>query len=156
MRRSFAERRPHLLVAMLVAFGVTGLMACGGESSGGGANAATTPAAASSTTPQSQSQPGAPDPARAEQGEQIFAERACTACHTIGGGRLVGPDLAGVTDRREYGWILAMIMNPDSMIRADSIAKGLFGEYMTPMANQNLTLNDAAALYEFLRTDSGN
>ena len=25
----------------------------------------------------------------------------CTACHTIGKGKLVGPDLAGVTSRRE-------------------------------------------------------
>ena len=142
---------------MLVAFGVTGLIACGGESPGGDANAATTPGATSSTTRQSPpSQPGAPDAALAEQGEQVFTQRACNACHTVGGGRLVGPDLNGVTDRREYGWILAMIMNPDSMIRADSIAKGLFAEYMTPMANQNLTLNDAAALYEFLRAGGGN
>ena len=49
-----------------------------------------------------------------------------------------------------------MVMNPDSMVRADSIARGLFAEYMTPMANQNLTLNDAAALYEFLRAGDGN
>jgi mono/diheme cytochrome c family protein len=139
---------------MLVAFGVTGLFACGGESTEGEPNAATTPPAA--TPPSQATQPGAPDPALAEQGEQLFTQRACNACHTIGGGRLVGPDLTGVTERREYGWILAMITNPDSMIRADSIAKGLFAEYMTPMANQNLTLNDAAALYEFLRSGGVN
>lgn len=154
MKRLIAESRHHFLVALLVAFGVTGLMACSGESTEGEANGAATPAA--TTPPPVAAQPGEPDPALAEQGELVFTQRACNACHTIGGGRLVGPDLIGVTDRREYGWILAMVMNPDSMVRADSIAKGLFAEYMTPMANQNLTLNEAAALYEFLRAGSGN
>lgn len=154
MKSSQAVRRPKLLVAMLVACCATGAYACGGESSEGAENAATTPPATTSTQPTAE--PGAPDPALAEVGATVFTQRACNACHTIGGGRLVGPDLAGVTDRREYGWMLAMIMNPDSMIRADSIAKGLFAEYMTPMANQNLTLNDAAALYEFLRAGGGN
>ena len=34
-----------------------------------------------------------------ESGQQIF-QKSCAACHSIGGGRLVGPDLAGVNDKR--------------------------------------------------------
>lgn len=122
--------------------------ACGGESgeaSGGGREAA--PAAAAA-------QPPADDAALADAGEQLFTSRACNACHTIGGGRLVGPDLTGVTERRTYGWIIAMITNPDSMIRQDATARQLFGEYMTPMANQGLTRDEATALYQFLRRSS--
>ncbi|MEM4658894.1 MAG: c-type cytochrome, partial [Candidatus Methanosuratincola sp.] len=29
----------------------------------------------------------------AEKGEKLFAEKGCAACHTIGKGKLVGPDL---------------------------------------------------------------
>jgi hypothetical protein len=47
--------------------------------------------------------PAAAAPASAREGEQIFVEK-CTACHTIGKGRLVGPDLSGVTTRREESW----------------------------------------------------
>ena len=41
--------------------------------------------------------------ARAELGEEIFQSK-CSACHSIGGGRRVGPDLAGVMERRTKDW----------------------------------------------------
>ena len=40
-----------------------------------------------------------PNVAQAKTGEEIF-QSGCNACHTIGGGRLVGPDLLGVSERR--------------------------------------------------------
>jgi cytochrome c len=98
---------------------------------------------------------GPVDGAAADRGAALFTERACQACHTIGAGRLVGPDLAGVTTRREAPWILAMITTPDSMVRADPIAKQLFAEYMTPMANQNVSIGDAQAILQFLRRSDG-
>ena len=97
-----------------------------------------------------QEQPVAADPQQASRGQELFTLKGCNACHTVGSGRLIGPDLSGVTDRRTRGWILGMITNPDSMIRQDSIAHRLFGEYMTPMANQNLTRDEAGAVYQYL------
>ncbi len=44
----------------------------------------------------------------AEEGETIF-QAQCAACHTIGGGPLVGPDLLGVTERRENDWLIRWI-----------------------------------------------
>ena len=44
-----------------------------------------------------------PDP-----GEQIF-QATCFACHTIGGGRLVGPDLAGVHERLSQEWLESFV-----------------------------------------------
>lgn len=33
----------------------------------------------------------------------------CFACHTIGGDRLVGPDLAGIQDKRTHEWLVKFI-----------------------------------------------
>ncbi len=88
----------------------------------------------------------------AASGEDAFRDRGCVACHTIGGGRLVGPDLMGVTERRTPGWIRAMILNPDSMIKNDPDAKQLYAEYFTPMPFQQVTAEQATAIYEFLRS----
>ena len=44
----------------------------------------------------------------AEKGEEIF-QGNCAGCHTIGKGTLVGPDLSGVTLRREENWLIRQI-----------------------------------------------
>jgi mono/diheme cytochrome c family protein len=95
--------------------------------------------------------PGSIDQELASQGEDLFTQRGCVACHKIGEGRLVGPDLAGVTDRRSFTWIYSIITNPDSMLRSDSTAQRLLGEYFTPMPNQKVQPEEAQALYEYLR-----
>ncbi|NIN73468.1 MAG: c-type cytochrome [Gemmatimonadetes bacterium] len=94
---------------------------------------------------------GEVDAALAAQGEALMSARGCMACHTVGGGRLVGPDLAGVTERRSADFILAMIVNPDSMLANDATARELLGQYFTPMSNQGVTVEDARALLEFFR-----
>jgi cytochrome c2 len=52
----------------------------------------------------------------AEPGQQVF-ELSCSACHTIGGGRLVGPDLAGVHDRRSQEWLEKFVRSSQSMVK---------------------------------------
>lgn len=42
------------------------------------------------------------------EGQALFQEK-CVACHTIGQGDRVGPDLAGVTARRSHAWLEAWI-----------------------------------------------
>jgi mono/diheme cytochrome c family protein len=64
----------------------------------------------------------------AEAGQQIF-QSLCAACHTIGKGKLVGPDLAGVTSRREEGWLIRQIKEPDRLlVENDPIALQLLQE----------------------------
>ncbi len=64
----------------------------------------------------------------AETGQQIYQSR-CTACHTIGKGKLIGPDLAGVTLRREEGWLKRQIKEPDRLLAEnDPIATQLLQE----------------------------
>lgn len=73
-----------------------------------------------------------------KKGEETFAAKGCVACHKIGGGKLVGPDLKGVTARRDEAWLKKMILRPDVMIKDDEVAKKLFVEHLTPMPNQNV------------------
>lgn len=90
----------------------------------------------------------------ARSGESLFQSSGCIGCHTVGGGRLTGPDLQGVTERRSLDWFVAMVINPDSMLREDPAARELFAEYMTPMMNLGVNADEAASLYEYLRRES--
>lgn len=47
-----------------------------------------------------------------------FFKQNCASCHTIGGGRLTGPDLKDVTKRQDRAWLQAFIQNPDSKLSA--------------------------------------
>ncbi|MBP7609884.1 MAG: c-type cytochrome [Steroidobacteraceae bacterium] len=65
----------------------------------------------------------------AEQGRVLF-EQLCTACHSVGGGDRVGPDLAGVTQRREVAWLKRMIREPDALIaEGDPVVTALVERY---------------------------
>lgn len=90
------------------------------------------------------------DEALVEKGKEIYKAN-CTACHKIGK-RFVGPALAGVTERRTPEWVMNIIMNPEEMAKKDPTAKALLAEYLAPMANQNITEEEARAILEFLRT----
>lgn len=54
-------------------------------------------------------------PAVAQEAADFFREN-CTSCHTIGGGRLTGPDLKGVVARRERQWLIQFLQNPQAMM----------------------------------------
>ena len=40
----------------------------------------------------------------------------CSACHTIGKGDAVGPDLANLTKQREPAWVARYLGEPDKML----------------------------------------
>lgn len=75
-----------------------------------------------------------------ESGKQIF-QKSCAACHSIGGGRLVGPDLAGVNDKRPEGWLLKFIKSSEKLVKSgDKTAVALFEEFnKMPMPDQALS-----------------
>src|SRR5690606_8398542 len=86
----------------------------------------------------------------ADEGKVVF-EQYCAACHKIDE-RFVGPPLKEVTTRRSPEWIMNMILNPEVMVKEDPIAKELLKEYLSPMANQNLTEEQARSILEYFRT----
>jgi mono/diheme cytochrome c family protein len=54
-------------------------------------------------------------PATAQTAQDFFQQN-CTACHTIGGGRLVGPDLKDVTQKKDREWLEHFMQNPKAVI----------------------------------------
>ena len=90
--------------------------------------------------------------AAAERGADLFTSRGCAACHTIGEGLRVGPDLAGLAERREPDWVRAMITRPDSMVRHDPVARDLVADYRTVMPRLGIGPEEADALLAYLRT----
>ncbi len=74
-----------------------------------------------------------------EKGKEIYTNKGCVACHTIGNGKLSGPDLLGVTKRREEQWLKKWLKSPDTMIYTDPIAKEMLKEFYVPMPNLGLT-----------------
>ena len=62
-------------------------------------------------------------------GQYVFSTK-CSACHGLGGGPRIGPDLAGVTTTRTRAWLASYITDPQAMRkRGDPIAKGLSARY---------------------------
>ena len=129
------------------------LVGCGAGSEEGAADDAADQAVEAAAP--AASEPGELNPELAAQGAELLRAKGCTACHSVGGGRLVGPDLAGLTERRTREFIVAMITNPDSMLANDADARQMLAEYYTPMTNQNVMRADAQALYEYFRSADG-
>jgi len=62
-------------------------------------------------------------------GQYVFSTK-CSACHGLGEGPKVGPDLAGVTTTRTRAWLASYITDPQAMLqRGDPIAKALSAKY---------------------------
>lgn len=89
------------------------------------------------------------DSALAAQGQAIFRTK-CQVCHKLNE-RLVGPALQGVTQRRTPEYIMNMILNPAEMVQRHPDARALLAQHLTIMTNQNVGLQDARALLEYLR-----
>ncbi len=90
-----------------------------------------------------------------DKGAYIFATR-CAACHTIGNGDKVGPDLLGVTNVRDRAWLARIISEPDKLIdEKDPIATSLFKKYNEiRMPRLGLPDEDVNTLIEFMKTQT--
>jgi protein SCO1 len=92
-------------------------------------------------------------PITVPNGQRLFASK-CSACHTIGKGDRLGPDLAGVSARRERAWIARYIQEPDEVLaKGDPIATALYNKFKRiGMPNLRLGSSDVADLVSFLET----
>lgn len=91
------------------------------------------------------------DEALAAKGSEVY-EKLCTACHKPDK-KHIGPSPQGIFERRTPEWIMNMIMDPDRMVKEDPTAKALLIEFNgSPMANQNVSEEDARAILEYFRT----
>ncbi|WP_410881232.1 c-type cytochrome [Myroides sp. DW712] len=91
------------------------------------------------------------DQAMAVKGQEVF-KNMCTACHKTDK-RFIGPAPKGILERRTPEWVMNMILNPENMLENDPLAQELLKEFNgAPMANQNLTEEEARAVLEYFRT----
>jgi copper(I)-binding protein/cytochrome oxidase Cu insertion factor (SCO1/SenC/PrrC family) len=92
------------------------------------------------------------------RGEQIFRTR-CATCHTVTGKEpagALGPDLLGVSQRRETPWLLDWLKAPDQMLaKQDPIAMALYAQYNDlAMPNMRLNKQEALALLEYIDAET--
>ena len=93
-----------------------------------------------------------PGTTTAQTGEELW-EEWCVDCHTIGGGTLVGPDLAGVSERRSMEWLIKIVQNSEALIEAgDPDAVALYEEYdETAMPEVPLSDAEIMAVIEYTK-----
>jgi protein SCO1/2 len=92
------------------------------------------------------------------RGESLFRTR-CAVCHAIGaadGPPRTGPDLLGVTARRDGAWLRRWLAAPDAMLAAgDPVATRLHASWGgVAMPNLRLDPNEVEALIAFLDEES--
>ena len=76
-------------------------------------------------------------------------ETKCLACHTIGQGAKIGPDLKEVARRRTDAWLRRWLESPETMMASDDTAKALLHRFNLPMPNQNLSHADIEKLLRY-------
>lgn len=84
-------------------------------------------------------------------------KQSCSSCHTIGGGRLTGPDLKDVSKRKDRAWLVRFITDPAGVIASgDPYAKEILdaanGVPMPPVAG--MTKDRAASLLDLIEAES--
>lgn len=104
----------------------------------------------------------APELRQISKGESLFRTR-CASCHTIGKGdiarqetQLLGPDLLGVTRKRDRAWLVRWLAEPDKMLaEKDPTAMALLAEYNNvPMPNLRLNATEIEALLTYIEETS--
>ena len=79
-----------------------------------------------------------PTESQAVAGKLAF-ESKCLACHSVGGGDKLGPDLYGTTRRHDDVWLARWLKSPEQMMQTDPTAKAMLAKWKIPMPNQGLT-----------------
>jgi protein SCO1/2 len=96
----------------------------------------------------------APALRQVSSGESLYRTR-CAPCHRLGpedGNHRAGPNLTGVMQRRDRGWLARWLAAPDEMLAAgDPTAVALYGSFnKVPMPNLRLEPADVTALLGYL------
>lgn len=154
----------NLLYIILIALFMAACSSNGKESASGDANSYAPPAPANEVSantsdpmsnkgigPVKEVTLGELDQQLAAEGAEIYQQK-CTACHKPDK-KFIGPAPKGIFERRSPEWVMNMILNPSEMLEKDPIAKQLLLEANgAPMADQNLTEEEARKVLEYFRT----
>lgn len=88
-------------------------------------------------------------------GGKAIYDGKCMPCHRLTADKLVGPGWLGVTTRRQPVWIMNMICNTDMMLAQDEDAQKQLELCLVRMPNQNVAVEDARKILEFMRQVDG-
>jgi cytochrome oxidase Cu insertion factor (SCO1/SenC/PrrC family)/cytochrome c2 len=94
--------------------------------------------------------------ALSQQPGQAMFKKICAPCHTIGVGDRVGPDLRGVTQRRDRAWLSSFMQNPAKMrAQQDPIALALAAKFPgVHMPTLRVSETDAADLISYIEAQT--
>jgi hypothetical protein len=89
---------------------------------------------------------------------ETYYQQNCVSCHTIGGGRLTGPDLKNVSERQSRDWLVAWLLDPEGVLAsgdpyAAKLQKEARGAVMT--RSPGITRDLANALLDLIDAESG-
>jgi nitrate reductase gamma subunit len=92
--------------------------------------------------------------ASADVGADLF--KKCSACHQTGTRKLVGPGLAGISEKRDREWLYKWINNSKELIASgDSAAIQIFEEYdKTPMLEYDFTNEEIDAILAYIDSEN--
>lgn len=76
-----------------------------------------------------------------------YYNQNCSACHSIGEGDKIGPDLAGLSKRRDTDWIVKFVNYPSGMMEGDAEEPGY--EKPDPVAKKLYALYKPMTMTEF-------
>lgn len=97
-----------------------------------------------------------PAAARAATPLELWQKGLCMSCHSVGAGKLVGPDLLGVTERRSAEWLVKFIKSPKAAIDSgDADAVALFEEFKVLMPDAPLTEAEIKIALEYTKVSAG-
>ena len=85
-----------------------------------------------------------------DKGKYLFG-RDCVACHSIGHGDKIGPDLLGVNHVRSQQWLTQIIQHPDQLLeKNDPIATTLLKKYNVRMPNIYMSDADTGYILRYI------
>ena len=77
----------------------------------------------------------------AKAGKNVWTGKGCMGCHSIGKGKLAGPDLNGLYERRQTEWVKTWLKNPEAMYETDEAVKAMLKEW-NGLKMPNMKLKD--------------
>ena len=88
---------------------------------------------------------------KAEEGQDLFT-KLCSPCHTIGKGRLVGPDLKNISEKRSQEWLVPYMQSSQTVIKSgDADAVAVYKEYNNLlMPDQPLSAGQAKSVINYI------
>ena len=90
--------------------------------------------------------------------EQYF-NQYCKACHTIGGGKIIGPDLKDVSKRQSRDWLISWMLDPTGVLESgDEYAQKILKESngLPMIASPGMSPELAGNILDYIDTYSSN